>query len=103
MRTLAKRHSYGVVQMKKKAILTIPKEVRLALHLADEGELFEIIVDNGKIILEPKTLIPKEQEWFWTERWQAGEREAEEDIKAGRVSPAFDNVKDLLEALNNED
>ncbi|OLN28100.1 AbrB/MazE/SpoVT family DNA-binding domain-containing protein [Desulfosporosinus metallidurans] len=39
--------------MKKKAILTIPKEVRMALRLSDEGEVFELIVEDGKIILEP--------------------------------------------------
>ena len=49
--------------MKKKAILTIPKEVRMALRLSDDGE-------------EPKALIPKDQEWYWTEEWQAGGREA---------------------------
>lgn len=103
MSNLVKRQSFGVVQMKKKAILTIPKEVRLALHLSDEGEVFEMIVEDGKIILEPKALVPKGQEWYWTEQWQTGEREANEDIKVGRVSPAFDNVKDLLEALNNDE
>jgi len=32
-------------------------------------------------------LIAEDQKWWWTEVWQKGEREAEEDIKAGRVSP----------------
>ncbi|MEH0546852.1 hypothetical protein QA802_28335 [Streptomyces sp. B21-105] len=27
--------------------------------------------------------IRTDQAWFWTERWQAGEREAGEDIAAG--------------------
>lgn len=57
MAHLAPRRSYGVVQMKKKAILTIPKEVRMALRLSDEGEVFELIVEDGKIILEPKALV----------------------------------------------
>lgn len=26
-----------------------------------------------------------DQSWFWTKRWQQGEKEADEDIKAGRV------------------
>ena len=29
--------------------------------------------------------VPADQRWFWTERWQAMEREADEDIAAGRV------------------
>lgn len=101
MAHLAPRKSYGVVQMKKKAILTIPKEVRMALRLSDEGQVFELIIEDGKIILEPKALIPKDQEWYWTEEWQAGEREADEDIKAGRVSPSFDNATDLIKHLRS--
>ncbi|WP_241990079.1 MULTISPECIES: hypothetical protein [unclassified Streptomyces] len=30
--------------------------------------------------------IRTDQAWFWTERWQAGEREASEDIAAGRTT-----------------
>lgn len=36
----------------------------MALRLSDEGEVFELIVEDGKIILEPKALIPKDQEWY---------------------------------------
>lgn len=28
-----------------------------------------------------------DQAYFWTEAWQQGEREAEEDIRAGRIYP----------------
>ena len=30
-----------------------------------------------------------ETAYFWTEEWQEGEREADEDIRAGRLSPVF--------------
>ena len=92
------KKSFGIVQMKKKAALTIPKEVRQALRLADEGEIFEMSVEDGKIILEPKALIPKDQQWYWTEEWQAAEREANEDIKEGRYT-SFDNPEDALKYL----
>jgi len=36
-------------------------------------------------VLRVKKLIDKEQAWFWTKRWQEGEKQADEDIKAGRV------------------
>lgn len=94
------KKSFGIVQMKKKAALTIPKEVRQALRLADEGEIFEMSVEDGKIILEPKALIPKDQQWYWTEEWQAGEREADEDIKEGRYT-SFDSPKDAIKYLKS--
>lgn len=31
-----------------------------------------------------------DQAWFWTDEWQAKEREAQEDIDAGRVEDASD-------------
>lgn len=29
--------------------------------------------------------VPADQAWFWTERWQRMEREADTDVAAGRV------------------
>jgi len=100
MSDLVYKKSFGIVQMKKKAALTIPKEVRQALCLADEGEIFEMSVEEGKIILEPKALIPKNQEWYWSEEWQAAEHEAEKDIKAGRYT-SFDNPTDAIKYLRD--
>lgn len=98
MANLMSKRSFGIVQMKKKAVLTIPKEVRQVLHLADEGEVFEIGIENGKIILEPKALVPRDQEWYWSEEWQVAEREAEEDIKNGRYA-TFDNPGEAIKYL----
>ena len=39
-----------------------------------------------------------ETAYFWTEEWQAGEREADEDIRLGRTL-TFDNPDDALEYL----
>jgi predicted transcriptional regulator len=38
------------------------------------------------------------QEWFWTEAWQAAEREAEADLTAGRYE-TFDTMEEFLESL----
>lgn len=54
----------------------------------------------GRSRLVPPALIPNDQAWFWTERWQAMEREADEDIAAGRVSPAMD-VDEFIESLRS--
>jgi antitoxin MazE len=39
------------------------------------------------------------QGWFWSERWQTMEREADEDIAAGRIQQ-FASLDDLLTALD---
>ncbi len=46
----------------------------------------------------PKKLVDKSQAYFWTKRWQEAEKEADEDIRAGRVK-AFDSVDELIEDL----
>ncbi|SPF51116.1 conserved hypothetical protein [Candidatus Desulfosporosinus infrequens] len=94
--------SFGIVQMKRRSSITIGKEVRKALNLADEGDVFEMIVEDGRIILEPKKLVPADQAWYWSEEWQAGEREAREDIASGRVIRAR-SVEELMEKLNSGD
>jgi len=47
-------------------------------------------------------LIDPEQMYWWLESWQEGEREAQRDIEAGRVSPAFDNADDAIAFLRRE-
>ena len=34
--------------------------------------------------------VPPDQEWFWTPEWQAGEREADEQIAAGGGKVYYD-------------
>jgi hypothetical protein len=46
-------------------------------------------------------LVSKEQAWFWTKRWQNGEREAEEDILNGRVNK-FENSDDAIAFLHKK-
>ena len=40
----------------------------------------------------------EDQAWFWTNEWQAGEREAEADLAAGRYQ-VFDTMDDLIADL----
>jgi len=49
---------------------------------------------GGKIIFTNP-----EQFWFWTEEWQAGEREVDEYIAAGNFKE-FDSLDDLFSALD---
>ena len=44
--------------------------------------------------------VPKDQGWYWSKQWQEWEREADEDVAAGRIK-GFDNVEELVAALNS--
>lgn len=46
----------------------------------------------------PQPLMDSDQAYFWTEAWQAAEREAQDDIGAGSVK-TFETVEELLADL----
>ncbi len=82
--------------------ITLPGSIRRKVGLV-EGDLLRVEVrEDGSIVLTPVVAVDRSQAYFWTSRWQKGEQEAEEDIRAGRVS-TFDNVDDLIEDLTSED
>ena len=43
-----------------------------------------------------------EDQWFWTPAWQEKEREADGDIRAGRVTEPFSSYKKLLATLRQK-
>ena len=47
----------------------------------------------------PRKQIDKSQAYFWTEKWQAAEREADDDIANGRVHD-FETVEELIADLH---
>lgn len=87
--------------LKKRGQVTIPKNVRELLDLHEDDQL-EMTVEDGKIIIEPVVTIAKDQAWFWTSEWQKGEREAKEDIDAGRVE-SFTSAKDAIAFLRSDE
>ena len=87
-------------KLSKRGVLTLPAEIRAAARL-EEGDPIEVeIVDEG-ILLRPQKVIDASQAWYWTPEWQAGEREADEDIAAGRVE-RFMNDEEFLESLRRD-
>ncbi len=44
------------------------------------------------------TEIDLNQAWFWTDEWQAGEREVDELIRNGEVEE-YDSLEDLFDSL----
>ena len=83
--------------------ITIPKEIFKELALKPGDYLEARVTEDGSLLLVPKTLIPKDQEWFWTERWQRKEREADEAIARGEVFGPYNSTEEAIRALDNED
>ncbi|HVJ50300.1 AbrB/MazE/SpoVT family DNA-binding domain-containing protein [Desulfitobacterium sp.] len=101
MQAVPPKKSYGLIRLGKRSVLTLGADLTRDLRLTD-GDLLELCVQDGKIILEPKKVIPADQEWFWSEEWQAGEREAQAEIDAGQVKH-FGSVEEFLKDLRSDD
>jgi antitoxin MazE len=86
--------------LKKRGQVTIPKNFRELLGLEEEDQL-EAVIEDGKIVLQPIITIAKDQAWFWTQQWQQGEHEAEEDIKNGDVH-SFNNAENAIAFLRRK-
>jgi len=77
--------------------ITLPAPVRRRLNI-EEGDIVEIEVVNERATIVPKRLIDKAQSYFWTKEWQEAEKEAADDIRAGRVK-TFESVDKLVDDL----
>jgi antitoxin MazE len=87
-----------ITQLRRRSQVTLPSEVVKKMKLR-EGDNLDIIIEDDKIIIKPVLVIDRSQSWFWSKKWQEMEREADDDIKHGRVQKAKD-VKELIEKLD---
>jgi AbrB family looped-hinge helix DNA binding protein len=87
-----------LVKLRPKGQITIPDEIRRAARLR-EGDYLAVSIRGEAIVLEPKTVVDASQAWFWRKDWQSGEREASEDIEAGRTS-RYESDDEFLESLD---
>lgn len=89
----------SLLTMNRRGTLTIPKEVRKGLN---DDTVFEVVRrEDGVIELRPLVMINASQQWFWSERWQRMEKEADADIASGRLK-TFNELEDLLADLDDE-
>jgi AbrB family looped-hinge helix DNA binding protein len=87
-----------LVKIGPKHQITIPKDVFDSLRL-EVGDFMETNINNNTLVLVPKKLVSKEQEWFWSKEWQQMEKEADEAIQEGNIIGPFTNADDAIKAL----
>jgi antitoxin MazE len=88
-----------IIPVGKRGVLYMPKEILKEFNVA-EGDYMEVYGTKDGIVLKPKTLVDKDQAWFWTSKWQKMEKEVDEDIKKGRIKRSnsiAELKKDLME------
>ena len=95
MRTRERAHK---TILRKKNIMTIPREIADRMHLA-EGDEFIVTEEEGRIVLTPALSIPADQAWFWTPTWQARIAEAEADRAVGNTT-VYGSEDEFLASLD---
>lgn len=95
---MAEEHTFVTVQ--GRGLIAIPTAIRRHFGLDRPGAQVEVIEREGEIVLRPHLAVPADQAWFWTDRWQQMEREADDSIAAGRVT-VVESVDDLLADLDS--
>ena len=84
-----------ILQVKHNGEITLPPALRNQAKLK-EGDLLEVVLEvDGTVRLVPQRVKDDSQAYFWTRRWQDGEREADDDLRNGR----FKEFKTMDEAI----
>lgn len=81
----------GRATLRARGQMTLPADVRTALGVEDGDELEFEVTTSGTVVVRGFKLIPSDQAWFWTESWQRGEREADEDLATGQFTRCDDD------------
>lgn len=73
----------------------LPEDV---VQRIEEGGPVTLVVTKERGQLEVREIDP-DQAWFWTREWQQKEREADDDVVAGRFK-RFQSSEEFLQYLN---
>ncbi len=96
---MTERKAYYRSRVRTKGQVTVPAEIRNTLGVKEGDDVLFFTDEQGRVTLARAQIIPPEQAWFWTDRWQRLEHEAQADIEAGRVSE-FETVDEALDFLD---
>ena len=88
-----------IVTLQSRNTITVPLEVRRALHL-EPGDPLEAHVDGGRLVLTPVAIVPRSLRL--SESGAAKEAEAEEDLRQDRVQ-VFESATAILEDLDDRE
>ena len=87
----------SILKVQKNKNITLPMWLMQHFRIG-AGDFVRLEETKQGVLLRPAKLIDPSQAYFWTKEWQEGERDAEADIRAGRVK-TFKNVKALMKDL----
>lgn len=91
---------HGFLTVQGRGTVALPAALRKRYHLDQPGAQVEVTErEDGVLELRPAVAVPAAEAWFWSEQWQAGEREVDAHLSRGEVTVS-DTVADFLADLD---
>lgn len=72
------------VRLRPKGQVTLPGEIRRALHVGEGDEIEFTVHEDGIITARGYVSVPSDHAWYFTQERQTSRRQAEEEIAAGK-------------------
>ena len=85
------------IRVRKKHQITLPAAIREAAGVYEGDFLTAEVREDRTIVLRPGRLVDADETFFYTPEWQAAEREADEDIRLGRLSKPMSATEAIAE------
>ncbi len=88
----------SLVKLRNRAQITLPKEAVKMLNLK-EGDNLSIEVSNGKVIITPVAVIPKDELWAWSPNIRSAIEEGKQEAQKGTLRE-YTSVEELWDDLH---
>lgn len=90
-----------ILTVQRRGTVALPPALRRRLRLDQENAQVKLIEhDDGRVELVPVIAVPADQSWFWADRWQALEREADADVAARQLT-VVEGIEGLISHLDD--
>lgn len=87
-----------LVKLRSRAQVTLPKEAVKTLNLK-EGDILSVEVANGKVIMTPVAVIPRDELWAWSSKMRGVIEKSRLEAKEGNLK-GYDSVEELWQDLH---
>jgi len=93
-----KQKEIPLIKVKQNYQITLPSGLRKHLNIAIGDYMKVDIKDNG-LVLKSVKMVQADQAYFYNNKWQKVEAQADKDINQGDIVGPFDNLASGLKAL----
>lgn len=88
-------------ELKERYQVTIPRYLVKKLNL-QTGDMIEVKESDGVIYLIPSVVLPRDQAWFFAQKWQEEEMQVTQELKQGKGIP-ITKKSDIAKVMSSDE